>query len=34
MNRLRRASNEKYHCQRPGSPVESVDEQPIVALAR
>jgi hypothetical protein len=34
MNRLRRASNEKYHCQRPGSPIEAPEKPLVMALAQ
>ncbi|MFA6958062.1 MAG: hypothetical protein WC538_19515 [Thermoanaerobaculia bacterium] len=34
MNRLRRASNEKYHCQRHGSPVEAPEKPLVLARAQ
>lgn len=34
MNRLRLASNEKYHCRRPGSPIEAPAEPLMLARAR
>jgi hypothetical protein len=34
MNRLRIASNAKYHCQRPGSPVEAPEKPLVLARAQ